>query len=149
VKPNVFHTTGMNCVLLGERHHTLSDGVRGLLETAFSAVFMVADGNSLVEGAARIQPVLVVVDLALASGNLPRLVEALHKQAPQAKVLLLSVHDEATVATEALAAGADGLVLKRSISTDLLPAVDAVLAGGRYVSPVAGKSTTLSPLEPN
>lgn len=139
----------MTCVLLGERHHSLSDGVRGLLETAFSSVFMVANVTSLVEGAARIQPMLVVVDLALASGDLPRLVETLHERAPEAKVLLLSVHDEPAIATEALAAGADGLVLKRLISTDLLPAVDAVLAGRRYVSQVAGKSTTPLPLEPN
>jgi len=134
----------MSCVLLAERHHSLSDGVRGLLETAFSAVFMVADANSLVEGATRIQPALVVVDLALAGGDLPRLLGTLRERTPQAKVLLLSVHDEPVVAAEALAAGAHGLVLKRSLSTDLLPAVDALLAGRRYVSPVAGSSATLS-----
>jgi len=129
----------MNCVLLGERHHSLSDGVRGLLETAFSAVFMVADANSLLEGAARIQPTLVVVDLALARGDLACLVESIREGAPAAKVLLLSVHDEPAVAATALAAGADGLVLKRAIANDLLTAVDALLAGRRYFTPVAGK----------
>jgi DNA-binding NarL/FixJ family response regulator len=129
---------GMNCVLLGERHHALSDGVRGLLETAFSAVFMVADANSLMEGAARIQPTLVVVDLALAGGDLACLLESLREGAPAAKVLLLSVHDEPAVAAAAVAAGADGLVLKRAMATDLLPAVDALLAGRRYFTPVAG-----------
>lgn len=124
----------MNCVLLGERHYDLSQGVRGLLETTFSAVFMVADEPSLTEGAARLQPTLVVVDLGLAGGDLPRLLHKLREHAPTAKVLLLSVHDEDNVVSEALAAGADGLVLKREIATELLAAVDALLAGKRYVS---------------
>ena len=55
-------------------------------------------------------------------------------QAPSAKVLLLSVHDESAVVAAALAAGADGLVLKREIAAELLTAVDALLAGERYVS---------------
>ena len=130
----------MTCVLLGERHHTLSDGVRGLLETTFSAVFMVADVASLAEGAARIQPMVIVVDLALAGGDLPSLLKTLRERAPATKVLLLSVHDEPTIAATAVAAGADGLVLKRAIATDLLPAVDALLAGRRYASPLMERS---------
>ena len=48
-------------------------------------------------------------------------------------MLVLSVHDERTVADATLAAGADAVVLKRCLATDLMPAVDAVLAGQRYV----------------
>jgi two-component system secretion response regulator SsrB len=123
------------CVLLADRHHRLSEGVRGLLETAFSGVFMVADQASLMEGAQRLSPALVVVDVSLARGDITDLLHSIRNRAPAAKVLLLSVHDEPTVATAALAAGADGLVFKRAIATDLLPAVDALLAGRRYVSP--------------
>jgi hypothetical protein len=96
----------MTCVLLGERHHSLSDGVRGLLKTTFSAVFMVADLASLAEGAARIQPMVIVVDLALADGDLPPPLKTLRERAPATKVLLLSVHDDPTVAATAFAAGA-------------------------------------------
>ena len=124
----------MNCVLLADRHHELSEGVRGLLGTIFAGVFTVADEASLMEGAARIRPTVVVVDLSLAGGDIVGFLGALRRQAPAAKVLLLTVHDEATVASAALAAGADGVVLTRAIATDLLEAVDAVLAGGRYTS---------------
>jgi len=124
----------MNCVLLADRHHELSEGVRGLLGTMFAGVFTVADEASLMEGAARIRPTVVVVDLSLAGGDIVGFLGALRRQAPAAKVLLLTVHDEATVASAALAAGADGVVLTRAIATDLLEAVDAVLAGKRYTS---------------
>lgn len=99
---------------------------------------MVADETSLMEGAARLQPTLVVVDLSLAKGDLLCLVAGLRRHAPAAKVLLLSVHDEGAAVAAALATGADGLVLKRAIATELLPAVDALLAGRRYPSLAPG-----------
>src|SRR5262245_9239556 len=99
-----------NCVLLADRHHRLSEGVRGLLETTFTKVFMVADQVSLMEGAERLSPALVIVDVSLAQGDVEDLLHSIHDRAPDAKVLLLSVHDEAAVAAAALAAGADGLV---------------------------------------
>jgi DNA-binding NarL/FixJ family response regulator len=127
-----------SCVLLADRHHRLSEGVRGLLDTTFSKVFMVADQSSLLEGARRLSPALVIVDVSFAQGDIADLLHSIRDSAPAAKVLLLSVHDEPAVAAAALAAGADGLVLTRAIANDLLPAVDALLAGRRYFTPVAG-----------
>jgi two-component system secretion response regulator SsrB len=48
-------------------------------------------------------------------------------------VLLLSVHDEPSILRAAAAAGADAVVLKRAIATDLLLAVDEILAGRRFI----------------
>ena len=124
----------MNRVLLADQHHELSEGVHGLLRTIFEAVFAVSDKSSLLEGAARIQPDLVVVNLSLAGGNVFGFIKTLKQRAPYAKVLLLTVHDEPTVVTAALAAGADGVVLTRAIATDLLDAVDALLANKNYTS---------------
>lgn len=98
---------------------------------------MVADEVSLMEGAERLLPALVVVDASLARKDLPDLLASIRGRAPNAKVLLLSLYDAPTVADAAIAAGADGVVLKRSLATDLLPAVDALLAGQRYISPAA------------
>jgi DNA-binding NarL/FixJ family response regulator len=123
------------CVLLADRHHGLRDGVRGLLETGFEVVFMVATEESLLEGAERLNPAVVVLDLSLSAGDLPGLLGRISCRVHDAKLLVLSVHDEREIADSALAAGADAVVLKRSLDTDLMPAVDAVLAGRRYVSP--------------
>ncbi len=122
-----------NCVLLADRHHGLSEGIRGLLETTFGSVFLVADENSLIEGAGMLRPAVVVVDLSLGAGDVVGLIRELRARAPGAKVLLLSVHDEPSVLRAAVAAGADGVVLKRAIATDLLLAVDEVLAGRRFI----------------
>src|SRR5688572_33465236 len=94
-----------SCVLLADRHHGLRDGVRGLLETEFDIVFMVATEASLLEGAARLNPAVVVLDLSLSAGDLPALLGGISDRAPAAKVVVVSVHDQRTVAQSALAAG--------------------------------------------
>jgi len=50
------------CVLLADRHHALSEGVRSLLEPTFKAVIMVADEASLFESAKRLPAALAVVE---------------------------------------------------------------------------------------
>ena len=54
---------------------------------------------------------------------------------PELKVIILSVHDEPTIVKAALAAGVCGFVLKRSVATDLIPAVREALEGRTYISP--------------
>ena len=116
----------LSCVLLADRHHGLTEGVRGLLETAFGTVVMVADEASLLEGAGRLRPDLAVVDLSLARDNGLDWLRALRRRCPGMKVIVLSVHDEQAVRRAAMEAGADAFVLKRSIATDLLAAVESV-----------------------
>ncbi len=119
----------LSCVLLADRHHGLTEGVRGLLETAFGSVVMVADEASLLEGAGRLQPDVAVVDLSLAQDCGLGWLRAVRERCPDLKVIVLSVHDEQTVRRAALEAGADAFVLKRAIATDLLPAVELVRGG--------------------
>jgi DNA-binding NarL/FixJ family response regulator len=130
MKPKIF-----SCVLLGNRHHELTESVRGLLETTFDAVVMVADETSLVESAKRLQPTLAVVDVSLMAGENFRWLKWIRALCPTLKLILISVHDEPSVCRAAMAAGADGFVLKRNLATQLLNAVDEVLAGRSYVPP--------------
>ena len=119
----------LSCVLLADSHHHLTEGVRGLLETAFGTVIMVADEASLLEGARRVQPDVAVVDLSLARhGDLDWL-RAVRERCLGMKVVVLSVHDEENVRQAAIEAGADAFVLKRAIATDLLPAIARLRAG--------------------
>jgi len=117
-----------SCVLLADRHHALVEGVRGLLETAFGTVVMVADKESLQDVAFRLQPDVAVVDVSLARDGGLDWLKAVRATCPGLKVIALSVHDEESVRRAAMQAGADEYVVKRAIVTDLLPAVDRVRA---------------------
>jgi len=122
------------CALLADRHTVLSERVRDLLEADFNTVYVVGDALSLQEGAQHLAPAVVVLDLSLAGRESARLMQQVGELSPSSKVIVLSVHDDPAVARMALASGARGVVLKRSIGNDLHPAISAVLRGEQYVS---------------
>ena len=122
-------------ILLAETHQIFVGVVRLILKDTGRTMLMAADELSLVEAATNAWFDLVIADLSFpisAGGNVARL---LHRLNPGIKAIILSVHDEPTVAEECLAAGAKGFVLKRAASTDLLAAVETVSNGGIYISP--------------
>jgi DNA-binding NarL/FixJ family response regulator len=122
-------------VILADTHHTMLEGIRGLLETMFDAVVMVADDTSLFDTAARLEADLIVADLSLPVSRDVNIVRRLKERFPECKLIVLSVHDESIAVEEVMEAGAEGFVLKRTAATDLIPAVRAVLRGRKYVSP--------------
>jgi DNA-binding NarL/FixJ family response regulator len=126
------------CVLLADSHANMLEAVRRLLDGRFATTVMVADEKSLLDAVVRLDPDLVVVDLSLPVSGGVNVVRSLFSRYPGLKVIVLSVHDEQPAVSQALGAGATGFVLKRTAAMDLLPAVDAVLRGETYVSPVLG-----------
>ncbi len=123
--------------MIADSHSPMLEGVRSLLAGCFEAVVMVADELSLFQAVDKLQPACVVVDVSFpcSEGSNENVVSLLHKRIPGLKLVVLSVHDERAVVERVLELGATGFVLKRSAVTDLLPAIDAVLVGGTYVSP--------------
>jgi DNA-binding NarL/FixJ family response regulator len=122
-------------VILADSHHNMLEGMRGLLESLFEAVVMVADENSLFEAAEKLKPDLAIVDLSLPVSGEINIVRQLKGRFPDLRLIIMSVHDEPTVVNEVMAAGAAGFVLKRSAASDLIPGVEEVLGGRTYISP--------------
>ncbi len=120
--------------LLADRHLGMLGGVHSLLDALFETVLMVADERSLMEALATFKPDLVVVDLSLPREGEANIARRLMQRHPELRLIVLSVHDEPTVASLVHNAGAAGFVLKRAAATDLVPAVQEVLRGGVYAS---------------
>ena len=116
-------------VLVAEGHPGLAEGMRGLLETVFDCVVIVADARSLTESAGRIVPALVIVDLALGRGDISGLLQRLRDRCPGSRVLVLGAYEEPSVASLMIRLGADGFLVTRDIASGLLPMVDALLRG--------------------
>ena len=125
-------------MLLADAHSNMLEAVRGLLAGKFVTTVMVADEPSLLEAVVRMEPDLVVVDLSLPVSGGVNVVRTLCSRYPALRVVVLSVHDERIAVSQALGAGAAAFVLKRTAVVDLTAAVDAVLRGAAYVSPVLG-----------
>ncbi len=122
-------------VILADRHPSMLEGVRTLLETVFEVVVMVSDEKSLIGSLEKINPDLVIVDLSLPMTKGVSVAHRVKKIRPEMKVIILSVHDEPTVVDDCMSSGASGFVLKRTAANDLIPAVWEVLKGRTYVSP--------------
>jgi DNA-binding NarL/FixJ family response regulator len=93
-----------------------------------------ADGLEAVQKAEELQPDLILLDI-----NLPKLhgfgvAKQIPGLAPHARLLFMSQESSSDIVRKALSLGADGYVQKLSAGTDLLPAIDAVLGGQRFVS---------------
>jgi DNA-binding NarL/FixJ family response regulator len=121
-------------VLLADNHLGVLGGVHSLLVALFETVLMVADERSLEDAVTTFKPDLVVVDLSLPREGEANIAWGLMQRHPELRLIVLSVHDEPTVADKMLNAGAAGVVLKRTAATDLILAVEEVLRGGAYVS---------------
>jgi DNA-binding NarL/FixJ family response regulator len=123
-------------VLLADDHPVFRQGLRALLEREkFDVVGEASDGLEAIAAAERLQPQVVVIDLAMPSLNGIDAVREIVKRAPRAKAVLLTMHTEEYRVLEALRAGAKACVSKTQAAEHLLQAIKDVCAGGVYLSP--------------
>jgi DNA-binding NarL/FixJ family response regulator len=110
------------------------DGLRHLLERHYDLVGTVQDGHSVVNAARRLQPDLILMDVAMPVLNGLQAGQRLREQLPNIKLLYVSMYGDTPYVEEALRIGASGYVLKRSGWEELSRAIEAVLAGKQYIS---------------
>jgi DNA-binding NarL/FixJ family response regulator len=122
-------------VILADKHSNMLGGIRRLLEDEVETVLMVADEISLNHALENFKPDVVVADLSLPISTKTNIARALKKSFPEIKVIILSIYDEKSVVDDVMAAGVEGLVLKRRAVIDLIPAIHEVLQGRKYISP--------------
>ena len=122
-------------ILLADDHLLLLDGLRHLLERHYDLVGVVQDGHSVVSAAQRLQPDLVLMDVAMPILNGLQAGQRLRERLPNVKLLYVSMYGDTPYVEEALRIGASGYVLKRSGWEELSRAIETVLGGKQYISP--------------
>jgi two-component system response regulator NreC len=122
-------------VLLVEDHAILREGLRALLEIEpdLQVIGDCADAGAALEACERLQPNLVMTDLALSGCSGIDFIAELRRRRSSAQVLVLTAHNTEEYIRAALDAGARGYVLKDSGRADLLQAIRTVVAGGQYL----------------
>lgn len=132
-------------ILLADDHTVVRMGFRLLLEGAGASVVGEADcGEAAVLAWGRLQPDLLLMDVSMPGiGGLGALERVLAHH-PQARVLMLSAHDDAQIPARALRAGASGYLSKRAHPDELLHAVATVARGQRYIDPAIAPALALA-----
>lgn len=124
-------------ILLVDDHSLVRDGVRALLEREreFRVVGEAQDGRSAIEQALKVQPDVVVMDIAMPDLNGIEATRQLVARIPQIKVIGLSAHVDKRFVLEMLRAGAAGYLQKDCAYRSLVQAIRTVAGGHSYLTP--------------
>lgn len=127
-------------VLLVDDHPMVLEGLRRLLEPDYKVVGAITEGRAALEAARGLFPDLMIIDLSMPGLDGLELTRRLVAVMPETRVLVFSVHTEASWVREAFHAGAHGYVTKTCAPAEVETAVREVLLGRCYVSPAVARS---------
>jgi DNA-binding NarL/FixJ family response regulator len=126
-----------NTVLIADDHTIVTEGLSRLLrENDFDVVGTVGDGQLLLDEARRLKPDVIVTDLTMPGLSGLDVLARLKGDGIASKVILLTMHNDAELATVAMRGGASGFLLKESAGEELLEAIRQALRGRVYLTPV-------------
>jgi len=125
-------------VLLVDDHALVRRGFRRILEddATIAVVAEASNGDEAIRLAAELHPRVIVMDCAMAGTSGLAATERILSAAPDAAILMLSMHAENALVRRALAAGARGYILKSALDRDLADAVKRVASGETVLDPV-------------
>ena len=106
-----------------------------LARPTWQVIGQASDGLEAVQMARDLQPDLIVLDVGLPTINGIEAARRIRTAAPNSKILFLSENSSVEIAKEAFRTGAAAYVVKSAAALELLPALDAVLQGDRFVDP--------------
>ncbi|MBX3330815.1 MAG: response regulator transcription factor [Nitrospira sp.] len=134
-------------ILMADDHAIVLAGLRKLVETEGEVVGMVEDGRSLVDAARQLRPDIVLLDISMPLLNGLDAARQISKLVPESKLIFLTMHATPTYATEAFKAGASGYLIKRSAAVELKQAIQAVMRGQHYMTPLITKDVLAATLQ--
>lgn len=124
-------------VLIADDHAILREGIRALLSLSpdLEVVGEAADGREAIEQCRRLEPDVVLMDVAMPGlGGLEATLE-IRRELPRIKILVLTQYEDREYIRRFLKAGVSGYVLKKAAGSDLTAAIRAVSEGGLVLDP--------------
>ncbi|MGH3915772.1 MAG: response regulator [Pseudonocardiaceae bacterium] len=129
-------------ILLADDHTLLREAMRDLLmsESEFRVVGEAADGEAVVQQAARLRPHVLLLDIEMPNSRAPETVRRIRSASPMTKVVVLSMHEEPPIIREMLESGVSGYLHKSVSKQSLVAAIRAVHHADRS----AGRQVVIS-----
>ena len=128
-------------ILVADDHEIVRQGIRALLQAhpGWEVCAEAADGREAVEKAAEFKPDITVVDIGMPNLNGLNATRQILQQNPQAKVLILTMHESEQVLREVLDVGARGYLLKSDAGRDLVTAIETLQRNKTFFSSQVGE----------
>lgn len=134
-------------IVIVDDHPMVAEGIQSILES-YSDVDVIATlstGQQIIDAVETLQPDVILLDLNMPGIGGLSTTEIILERRPQTRILILSMHDSPEYITSALSHGAVGYVLKDVPTEEIKRAIDAVMAGRRYLC--TGAQGSLAPRE--
>jgi two-component system response regulator NreC len=127
-------------VLVVDDHSVVRSGLRSLLavEEDLEVIGEAGNARDAIFETRALKPDVILLDIVMPGESGIEVLPKLRHEAPDARVLVLSMQDDPRYVREAFAAGANGYVLKEAADNEVVQAVREIAAGGSYVHPVLG-----------
>ena len=134
-------------VCIVDDHPMVTEGIQAILESYddISVVGTLTNGKEAVEQVQALAPDVMLLDLNMPGLNGLNATEMILEERPETRILILSMHDSPEYISSALSHGAVGYVLKDVPTEEIKRAIDAVMAGRRYLC--TGAQGSLAPRE--
>jgi two-component system response regulator NreC len=128
-------------VLLADDHTLVRDGVRRILSAAgdMTVIAEVGDGEAAIRETLARRPDVAVLDITMPKGGGLEAARQIRARAPEARILILSMHLQPEYLMESVRAGAHGYLVKDAAAAELVEAVREVCAGNAYYSPAVSQ----------
>lgn len=120
---------------IAEDHRIVADALATMLGFSddIEIVGLVASGDAIVDLDGELEPDIILMDVTLQGLNGIEATRQILRRRPGARVLVLTMHDDADTVTNAMAAGAVGFLPKNASRSDVLDAISAVTRGEGYL----------------
>lgn len=137
-------------VIIADDHHLVRQGIKALLESTddIEVIGEAATGYEAVELARKLDPHVVVMDIAMPRMDGSQASEQILDLGKHIEVVILSMHSDALLAQQLLRQGVKGYLLKNSIGEELPMAVRSASRGQLYLSPAISDSVLTTLMSP-
>ena len=124
-------------ILLVDDHQILRDGIRSLVKgyDDMEVIGEAADGREALDMVEKLSPDIVIMDISMPDLNGIDATRMIINEAPDVKVIALSMHHDKQFVSEIFKAGASGYLIKDSAFYELEHAIRIVMSGQTYINP--------------
>src|SRR5512138_543675 len=124
-------------VVLADDHRMIRKGIRKIIEESpdIEVVGEAGDGLELLSLVQELLPDMVIADISMPNLSGIEAAREIKSLAPDTKILMLTMHKEKDLLSQAISAGAHGYILKEDADVELYSAIDRIRREGHYMSP--------------
>ncbi len=123
-------------IILVDDHYVVRNGIRALFDDV-DEIHVIGEASNGVEAISKVkelQPDIAILDISMPQMNGLDAADIIHKQYPNTKTLIMSMHDNKDYILRSLEMGADGYLLKDSSKEEIVKAIKTVALGEKYYS---------------